>query len=232
MSRSQEKRAVVRLPRAERMHQIESAARVLFHNRGYTAATISEIAAAAGISEAAIYKFYNNKRDLLHTLLKDWYMGMLDDFYEKLAGVQGARAALRLIIWQHLKSIKESPDLCRLFYSEVRSLPDYYETELYELNRRYTLVLIDVVKKGIASGELRSDTSPVMVRDVIFGAIEHRVTPFLMERSSIDIDEMTNQLCALVFNGICAPEAGKDMDVLLARLEKVADRLDGKAGGD
>ena len=231
MSPSPEKRAVVRLPRAERMHQIESAARKLFHKHGYTAARISEIAADAGISEAAIYKFYSNKRDLLHTLLKDWYMGMLDDFYEKLEGVEGARNRIKVIIWQHLKSIRECPDLCRLFYSEVRSMPDYYDTELYELNRRYTLVLVDVVKTGIASGELRPDTSSALVRDVIFGGIEHRVTPFLMGRSDIDIDEMSTQLCDLVCQGICTPDAGQDMDRLMARLERVADRLDGKAKG-
>ena len=67
--------------------------------------------------------------------------------------------------------------------------------------------------------------------DVILGGIEHRVTPFLMGRSDIDIDEMSSQLCDLVCQGICTPDAGQDMDRLMARLERVADRLDGKAKG-
>ena len=68
MSVAPEKRSFVRLPREKRMRDIEKAARLVFSQHGFDAAPVNEIAAEAGISEGSIYKFYTNKRDLLHTI--------------------------------------------------------------------------------------------------------------------------------------------------------------------
>lgn len=228
MSGEAPKRSVVRLPREQRMREIEAAARNVFSMRGYHAASINEIAREAGVSEGAIYKFYATKLDLLHTILRDWYQGMIADFKAKLEGVAGARAQIHVVVWQHLKSIKEHPELCRLFYSEVRSAADYYTTELHEMNREYTGVLVEILKDGIASGELRPDISISLVRDVIFGGIEHRVSGFLMNRGTFDFDEVALQLSDMVYAGIAArtDAATQDLAALVQRLERAADRLD------
>ncbi|MDF1748304.1 MAG: TetR/AcrR family transcriptional regulator [Alphaproteobacteria bacterium] len=231
MSVAPEKRSFVRLPREKRMRDIEKAARMVFSQHGFDAAPVNEIAAEAGISEGSIYKFYTNKRDLLHTVLRTWYLGMIDDFKAKLEGIEGTRARIHIVIWQHLKSIKESPDLCRLFYSEVRNAPDYYSTELYDMNREYTRVLMGILAKGMAEGDIRTDTSPALVRDVIFGGIEHHVTAYLMNRGDFDYEVVAQQLSRLVFCGIAAdkPEPRQDLDRLIERLEQVTDRLDQKS---
>ncbi|WP_416899926.1 MAG: TetR/AcrR family transcriptional regulator [Minwuia sp.] len=228
-----EKRSYVRMPREARMREIESAARTVFAQHGFNDAPISEIARRAGVSEGAIYKFYANKRELLHTILAAWYRGMIDDFIAKLEGVEGTRARLHVVIWQHLKSIRENPDLCRLFYSEVRSAPDYYATELYRINRDYTRVLLEILQTGMALGDIRADISPPLVRDVIFGGIEHRVTGYLAERGSFDHEAVAAQLSEMVFAGIAArPPATSGLAAVVSRLETVADRLDTAARGD
>lgn len=232
MTAGPERRSFVRLPREQRMRDIETAAREVFARHGFDAAPINEIASLAGISEGTIYKFYASKRDLLHTILKSWYEGMIAEFKSKLSGIEDTRSRLHVIIWQHLKSIKDNPDLCRLFYAEVRSANDYYSSDLYQMNREYTQVLTDVVRTGIERGEIRRDISIALVRDVIFGGVEHRVSGFLLGRSDFDLDEMATQFSEMVFAGIATPaEAAPDIDALLKRLEKVADRLDPPAGG-
>ncbi len=235
MSGSLPKRNVVRLPRARRMREIEAAARDVFSRNSYAMSSMAEIAEGAGVVEGTIYKYYENKRDLLLTVLRHWYEGMIAEFLDKLSGIEGTEARIHCVIWQHLKSIRDNPDLCRLFYAEVRSSEDYFEGQLYHLNRDYTRVLMDIVRGGIARGELREDLSVTLVRDVIFGGIEHLVTPFLSRRGDFDHDTVARQLTALVMAGIARPAetAGHgpgSLSAAIERLERVADRLDRSSG--
>jgi len=228
MSAIGERRSFVRLPRAQRMRDIETAARAIFARHGFEAAPINEIAAAAGISEGTIYKFYASKRELLHTILKGWYLGMIAEFRTKLSGIEETRSRLRIVVWQHLASIKKNPDLCQLFYTEVRNTADYYKSDLYLLNREYTQVLMEIVKTGMARGEIRADISPALLRDMIFGGIEHRVTGYLLGRSDLDVDLVAGQLSEMLFAGIeVRHELPSDLDAVVQRLERVAERLNG-----
>ncbi len=214
------------------MRQIEAAARDVFSRHGFNDASVSEIARQAGISEGAIYKFYANKRELLHTILTDWYRGMIADFLTKLEGIQGTRTRLHVVIWQHLKSIRENPDLCRLFFSEVRSAPDYQDSALHAVNREYTRVLLDILKAGIAEGDIRPDVSPALVRDLIFGGIEHHVSAYVAGRGALEHDDVAHRLSDMVLTGIAAPHPpSQEFGAILTRLENLADRM-GTAGGD
>jgi AcrR family transcriptional regulator len=68
------------LPRAQRVGDIEAAARVVFSRRGFAAASIAEIAAEAGVAEGTIYKFFDSKRHLVVRVIEGWYDGMLAEF--------------------------------------------------------------------------------------------------------------------------------------------------------
>ncbi|WP_169054294.1 TetR/AcrR family transcriptional regulator [Nitratireductor sp. XY-223] len=233
MTTATAKRSFVRLPREQRMREIEAAAREVFSQRGYDAASMTDIAKRAGVSEGSIYKFYTNKRDLLLTVIRTWYQSMIDEFMEKLSGVEGTRAQLQTVIWQHLKSIKANPDLCRLFFLEVRSADDYFDSDLFHLNRDYTHVLMDIIQGGIDRGEIRPDISIPLVRDMVFGGIEHRVSGFLVNRGDFDHDETANQLTDMVMAGMAAPaKTPNGLEALVERLERVADRFDGPGGGE
>lgn len=229
MTEGTAKRSFSRRPRAERMQEIEAAARDVFSRNGFAAASISEIAAGAGVVEGTIYKYYENKRDLLLTVLVRWYESMIADYVDQLAGVTGLRNRLHFVIWRHLKSIKDNPDLCRLFYAEVRGSEDYYQSTLYRLNREYTNVLMRILRDGMAQGELRPDLSIALVRDVIFGGIEHHVAPFLARRGDLDVERVAGQLTEMVVSGIAVPPpapATIGLEAAVRRLERVAERLD------
>jgi AcrR family transcriptional regulator len=214
-----------RLPREERIHDIVSSARQAFSEKGYEKASMAYIAQRAGIAEGTIYKFFDSKRTLLISILRAWYRDMIDDIEAKLDGVDGTHARLRMVIWQHLTIIRDHPDLCRLFYTEVRSHADYRGSELFTLNREVTRMLVSVLKEGVRSGDLRHDVDVRLLRDMIFGGIEHHSSRYLASQGDLDVVGLADALADIVVNGIATAPAGRTPDVAI-RLERAVDRLE------
>lgn len=224
------KRSVMRLPRERRLREIEQAAREAFVENGYAGTAVSDIAARAGVSEGTVFTFFPTKRDLVVRVVELWYAAMLGAFREALPGIHGAANKMRFIIRQHLKSLHENPELARLCSNEVRNDGDYYQGPLYELNRNYTHVFTEVFKDGVASGEFRQDVSAALVRDLVFGGIDHHISAFLYGRAQLDIDHSTDEFMKILLAIVGsaerkAPGVGT-IERVVARLEAVADKLE------
>jgi len=113
------------------------AAQAVFTEKGYDEALISEIAERAGVVEGSIYRYFDNKRDLLAKVVEHWYHQMLSDDHEKLKCIRGTWNRLRFMIWRHLMTIHNEPALCRLVFHELRSGSDYHNTTVnFAINRR------------------------------------------------------------------------------------------------
>jgi len=226
------KRAVVRLPRERRVKDIEAAARDAFVQNGYAKTAVSDIAARAGVAEGTIFTFFPSKRDLVIRVVELWYETMLQLFDETLPGIQGAENKMRFIIRQHLKSLHENPELARLCSNEVRNEGDYYQGPLYELNRRYTHVFTEVFKDGVASGEFRGGVSAALIRDLVFGGIDHHISGFLFGQAKLDIDHSTNAfmnvLRLVIGKAEVEPPALDRIEHAVARIEAVADKFETK----
>ena len=221
------RRSFARLPREQRVGDIIEAARGVFSDHGYENASMAAIAERAGVVEGTIYKYFENKRDLLGRVLANWYEGMLADQAEQLAGILGTRNQLRFVIWRHLATIAGHPALCRLFFREVRSDADYQTSTLHDLNRGYTRFATQILKAGIASGELRPDLPVRLVRDMIYGTIEHTTFDFLSGRGVFVPEDLADELVDLVLGGCLAqPAAAAEPGDIATRLERVALRLE------
>jgi TetR/AcrR family transcriptional regulator, fatty acid metabolism regulator protein len=226
MSQTVARRQVNRLPAERRIADIMLAARAVFTERGYQEALISEIAERAGVVEGSIYRFFTNKRDLLVRVVEDWYEEMIARDEEQFAGVRGVWNQIRFIIHHHLASIRRDPALSRLVFQELRPAPDYRSTRVFQLNQQYTHRLIDVVKAGMAQGELRPDVSPGLVRDMVYGCIEHRTWAFLRNEGEFDLDATADAIADIVYRGLAAEAPSVSAAVTLERLEAAADRLE------
>ncbi len=221
-----------RLAREQRVDEILAAARDLFCEKGYEQVAVSEIAARIGVVEGTIFKYFATKRELLLKVLEHWYEEMFGDYARDLAGVAGHRARLHLLIWRHLRSVRDNPLLCRLMFREVRSEQDYRGSDLHEMNRRYTQFLLDVIQAGITAGEFRPDLPAPLLRDMVYGGIEHHAWNYMMDstegtrrdhaRGELDIDLIAEQIVSLLCEGIAATDLKQEMQ----RLTRIASRIE------
>ncbi len=231
MPQNTARRQVNRLPPERRIADIMAAAKTVFTEKGYSEALISDIAERAGVVEGSIYRFFTNKRELLIRVIEHWYEEMLARDEEQFKGVRGSWNQIRFIVHHHLLSIRREPALSRLVLQELRPDPGYRETRLFQLNQTYVHRIIDVIRAGVASGEFRSAVSAGLVRDMIYGCIEHRTWAFLRNEGDFDAEETADSITDIVYRGLAVSSGAPDpMAGVVARLEGVAARLEGVAG--
>jgi AcrR family transcriptional regulator len=190
--------------------RVVTAARASFSEHGYEGASIADIAARAGVAEGTIYTHFSSKRELLEQVIRTFYEPLIDETAAMLAALSTTNERLRFLIRRQLQAFAQQPDLCRLLISEGRRLDGYYRSGLADLNRRYTALTVDVVKDGIRRGDLNDAISPGLVRDLVYGAIEHTAWKVANGIAEIDVDATADALTELVLHGIAARPSLED----------------------
>jgi TetR/AcrR family transcriptional regulator, fatty acid metabolism regulator protein len=191
----------------DRYETILAAASRAFAEKGYETTSITEIARAADVSDGLIYKYFSNKRDLLEHVLRKFYERLIEDVGAKVALGKGFREQFSILISEHLSTFVAQRDLCRLFISEVRIASDYRGSAIQQLNRRYTSILIKMVDDAVASGEIPQAIDPRVVRDMMFGAIEHSAWRHTIAKRPLDVQHMARTITDIFLNGLCPNSA-------------------------
>ncbi len=111
-----------------------------------------------------------------------------------------------------------------MFFREVRVLDDYRGSPVFELNREYTAYMTGVIEEGIARGTFRGDLPVTLIRDAVFGGLEHHAWQFLACGKPLDVAGIADIFCGLIVRGI---ERGADEEPAERRLDRIAERLEG-----
>lgn len=218
-----------RRPREERRSEILAIARKVFAERGYDAASVAEIARRAGVVEGTVYAYFPTKRDLLVEVLRGFYEPLIAEAEASLKQIRGAESRLRFLIARQLRAFTQDLDLCRLVIREIRPDLELYGDAVHGLNRRYTAVALETIEQGIRDGELRDDLVPSVVRDLIYGGIEHAVWGFVFSGEPVDVETVTEQLARAVLSGLLARE--EPAERAAERLERVLTKLEERITG-
>lgn len=227
MAQRATKRQVNRLPPEQRIADIMRAAREVFTEKGYSESLISDIAERAGVVEGTIYRFFENKRDLLQRVAEAWYIEMMEASEPGYGAAQGEWNRIHYVVYSHLQSVQRDPGLARLVFHELRPDPHYRSTRLYALNRQYTRRIPEIVRDGAARGVFRADVSPSLVRDMVYGTMEHRTWAYLRGEGVFDAETTAREITDVVYGGLLPrPAADAPRDEILSRLDLLTERVD------
>lgn len=182
--------------------KIADALKRLLEQKEFSSITTAEIAKTAGVTEALIYKYFEDKRGLLHQVLKEYLEQYLVQFQRDMKGIKGALNKLRKLIWGHINVYSTNRVFARILLLEVRNYPDYYRSETYELVKKYSNILLDIIEEGVQEGEIRDELPAKFIRQVILGSIEHVCLTGVIFQRGISQDELTEDLCTFIFKGI------------------------------
>ncbi len=176
---------------------IDSAKR-LFAEQGYQKTTIVDISRQAGLSEAALYEYFQGKEDLLLAIPQLWVSELLADLDEQLFGIKGAVNKLRKFLWWNLRRIEEAPLDAKIVYLFLKTNAKFMNTEVYSNVKTLYSHLLNILEEGKQTGELKQDLDPYLARDIIIGTMDHIVTRWLLRDMSVPLFQNLDQIFDLM----------------------------------
>jgi len=182
--------------------KIADALRFLLEQKAFNAITTAEIARQAGVTEALIYKYFKDKRDLLHQVLSEYLEQYCVLVQGDLKGIKGALNKLRKLIWSHINVYATNRVFAKILLIEARNHNDYYHSDTYELVRVYSDVILEVLEEGVEHSEIRADIPVKLIRQMILGSIEQVCLTGITFERTIDPDDLTENICEIIFSGI------------------------------
>jgi TetR/AcrR family fatty acid metabolism transcriptional regulator len=177
----------VKITKETARDRIIHSAKRLFAEQGYQKTTVMDISKGAGLSEAALYEYFQSKEDLLLTIPHLWVSELLADLDEQLFGIKGAVNKLRKYLWWYLRRIEQAPLDAKIVYLFLKTNANFMTTEVYSNVKKLYAVLLDIFEEGKTTGEMKSNLNPQLARNIFIGTVDHIVTRWLLSEMSYSL---------------------------------------------
>jgi len=174
-------------PKESTKDRIINSAKKLFAEQGYQKTTVVDISKQAGLSEAALYEYFQGKEDLLLTIPDLWVAELIEDLKDQLFGLKGAFNKLRKYLWWNMRRIEQSPLDAKIVYLFLKTNANFMKTEVYSNVKILYSFLTDIFEEGKKSGEMKPDLDPLLARAIFIGAMDHLVTRWLLKDMSYSL---------------------------------------------
>ncbi len=178
--------------------RIINSAKKLFSEQGYQKTTIVDISKQAGLSEAALYEYFQGKEDLLLTIPDLWVSELLHDLDDQLFGIQGAVNKLRKYLWWYLRRVEQAPLDAKIVYLFLKTNANFLNTEVYANVKKLYAYLVDIFEEGQKNGEMKPDLTPRIARDIFVGTMDHIITRWVLKDMSYSLFDNLDQTFNLI----------------------------------
>ena len=185
-----------------RKKMIIDAAVKVFHQKGYRAATLDDVANELGLTRPALYHYVSSKENLLSLI----YIKALESFFATIYEITGMDLLppekLRLFVRRHLQKIViENLAMFTVFFSEENQLPAKDFQKIRKEKRKFTRVVEEIIEEGISQGYFRNVNAKLQANAII-GMCNWLFRWYTPGQSSFKPDEIADQFIDLLENGL------------------------------
>ena len=188
------------MPRARksteiRKREIIEAARKLIFKKGSEHVTVNNIAKEVKISEAAIYRHFRNKKEILSFLASHITESLIQDI--DLAGQSDLSSPDNIggILRTHLSKIEQRRGISFQVIAEIISFGDKkLNKQVYDDIQKYLQRFRELLDNGIKSGSIREDIDSEATALLLFVMIQGLVNTWALSNYSFDLTEQYDEL--------------------------------------
>lgn len=160
-----------------RQMEIINAAINIISREGYQDLTTKHLAEQVGVSEAALYRHFESKTDLLHKIL-EYFQSLAQEAMGSIQEeISDPLEQVRAFVLNRYKLFTENPDLAKVMFSEElfqndRSLAEH-NLSIMHIHRD---LLLESIRQAQQQGQIRNDLEPIQLFRVIVGSMRLLVT--------------------------------------------------------
>jgi TetR/AcrR family fatty acid metabolism transcriptional regulator len=197
---------------SEKRRRIITSAIKIFGEKGFQNATIAEIARDAGIGDATIYEYFENKEDMLLKIPVEMTKELIPQINEHMMGIKGAFNKLRKYIWWYINFLEKNPGYGSIVLLELKTSKAYISTEAYQSARNFYQILLDIIKEGQEEGLIKKEINIYLARSICVGAIEHIIIRWLLKDRTYSPTQYVDELADLLIDSFKVADAGHSKD--------------------
>lgn len=156
----------------QRQQEIIEASIELIAEKGIQGLTMKNLSKEIGISEPAIYRHYDNKIEILKSILDYFFNNMKSILESELNSESTAFEKISNIFNRHFKSFSEKPQLLAVIFSE-----ELFRNETSLSNKvaaiieQNTLMVQTILEKGQQNAEVDPSLNPRHLAVMIMGSL-------------------------------------------------------------
>ena len=114
--------------------EIIEAAKKILEDKGIKGLSMMKISKAAGVSEATLYKYFNDKNDLLNQVYIDWAQPFVEKMETDIKDISDLHSSLLFIAIRYLEGMKTAPKLHIIWFKHLR-WDNYVGSPIHAMNR-------------------------------------------------------------------------------------------------
>ena len=190
---------------------IVSAAARIFHEKGYAATSIRDIADAVGLLKGSLYYYVRSKEDLLYKIILTVQDGAKRNM-DRAANTDGsAFDRVQALVHGHLGQLDPGLAMVRVFYVDIHHLSAGRQARLFEERDRYEHFLGDLIAAGQREEAIVADLDPHLAAIAILAmmdALYLRYGP----GGSLEMSQVAREYERLILRGLSkGPDGDRDI---------------------
>jgi AcrR family transcriptional regulator len=195
---------------AIRKQQIIDAARKLIIKKGSEHLTVRAMAKEVGLTEAAIYRHFRSKREILSFLMNHIMDTMLHDVERSANENSPSLETIDQVLRLHLSEIEQRKGMSFQIIAEIISLGDKkLNKDVYEKLNIYIDRIKHLLSEGVRSGSVKDDIDLGASALLLFGMIQGLANIWALSGYSFDLSEKYESLWAVYRQAIKSRNAGE-----------------------
>jgi len=158
--------------RRKRDDEVVAAAAKVFYERGYSAATVQDIADELGILKGSLYHYIKTKEDLLFRLFEQVHEEV-EAILEEVLAVEGINPLERIQLYVHRQVVHNLNDLTRIsiYYHELDRLSEDRKRSVIAWRRRHDRFLRDLITEAQQQGLADPSSDPGLLANCVFATV-------------------------------------------------------------
>lgn len=172
---------------AARREQIIDAARKLIIRHGSEHVTVNRIAKEVGFSEAAIYRHFKSKKDILSLLVEHIQKELMGEITQAKSQGQTSLQLIDQVLRSQISAPEQRRGVSFQIIAEIVSFGDKkLNRQVSDAINKYIAELKNLMAEGVKDGEVREDADLESASTMLFGMVQVLVNTWTLSNYQFD----------------------------------------------
>ncbi|MEM6264391.1 MAG: TetR/AcrR family transcriptional regulator [Bacteroidota bacterium] len=188
-------------PLTSRKQEILEAAQALFSRKGYTDASMRDLAEALGIEPASLYSHFKSKEDILWEIAIRCAKAFNDGQEPIFSASLTPEIKLRNMIDRHIELMIDNINASAIFFREWHHLSKERHDDYAQMIIDYEQRFVQVIEEGMKAGVFKASVRPKFITSALLASINW-MHKWYRPEGSMTISDIQQHMHLLLLDGL------------------------------